>query len=392
MRSTQSNSATHPISFGFRVKAKNRMFFASMGFDLCDKSGFPKPEFLSIYKSLMDGGCGFGFIGNASVDEESHYNERGLKLASEAHMEALLPVFNTANDKRFPLGIQLQHYGPQGIPSNATTAIMSPSGISSPLLQKRFPSAQSLPMSDTQIQKVIEKFAYSAHLAQRAGASLIQLQASNGYLISSFLSPRTNRRKDRWGGSPLRRAEMLLAIIRRAKKATDGRATITVRLGIDDGFGDQGQQVELLGEVVSELEDAGVSAIECSVGVNETYKLFFEDKDAALKLLRHGCRYLKTFAKIPIGFTGSVANVEMANSIIESGDSDFVGFGRAVLADNNLVKKELNGLEHKVNRCRWDAQCFRDKREPKANRVYCCVNPDYLRPNYLQQLYKENPK
>jgi 2,4-dienoyl-CoA reductase-like NADH-dependent reductase (Old Yellow Enzyme family) len=246
-------------------------------------------------------------------------------------------------------------------------------------------------MTQEQIFSCIRQFSSAAQLAVAAGATLLQIQASNGYLISSFLSPRTNRRVDDWGGTPLKRAKLLLSIIQEIRKVTNGQATLTVRLGIDDGFGSDGQQVELLGDVACALKESGIAAITCSIGVSETFGKFFSDREQAINISRRGSRFLKRIAGLPTGFTGSIPSISVANEIIESGDADFVGFARAVLADNNLVKKELAGREDEVTRCLWDSNCFRDKRASPATRVYCCVNPAYKRPRKLQIYYKENP-
>ncbi|WP_085579962.1 MULTISPECIES: NADH:flavin oxidoreductase [unclassified Pseudomonas] len=383
--------ATVALHFGAQAVAKNRLYFSSLGMDLCDGNGFPRPEFFKVYQSLMYGGSGFGFLGNASVDAEARYNGRGLRLTSPAHAEALRPLFEAARQRDFPLGVQLQHYGPQALPS-AQGEILTPSGIASPAILKAFPEARAVAMTHTQILRCIDQFAAAALHAQQAGAALIQIQASNGYLVSSFLSPRTNRREDEWGGSPLKRARLLLAIVDGIRRATGDRVPVTVRLGIDDGLGEDGQQAVLLGDVVVALEAAGVAAITCSTGVSETFPFFFKNKDKALAMSREGCRYLKGFVRIPMGFTGSVSGVAQANEIIGCGDADFIGFGRAMLADNRFVAKELAGRDAEVTRCRGDAFCFRDKKDPMAERVYCCVNPDYRRPEKLQLHYEESLK
>lgn len=381
-------AATQRLAFSSTLCASNRLYFAPMGFDLCDSQGIPTAAFFDIYKDLIDGGCGFGFLGNASVDSDSKYNGAGLKLTTPAHAEALKPLFEYAAKKQFPLGVQLQHYGPQGVPT--ASGLLSPSGFISPALAQKYPDVSLITMSDEQIQQCIAQFTYSAVLAKQAGAKLIQLQASNGYLISSFLSPRTNHRTDRWGGDALARGQFLLAIVKSIKAAVGSDVVLTVRLGVDDGFSEQGQKPHLLGDVAYALEQAGVASIACSVGVSETFRDFFKNPQRALEMTRLASRHLKQFVSIPVGFTGSVMSVAQAEQIIGSGDADFIGFARAVLADNQLVKKELSGQHEHVNRCLGDALCFRDKKEPQAGRVYCCVNPNYRRPESLQHYYKEN--
>ncbi|RJE77175.1 NADH:flavin oxidoreductase [Pseudoalteromonas sp. MSK9-3] len=384
------SAATKSLDFTAKLKAKNRLYFAPMGFDLCDNQGKPLPSFFELYQSLILGGCGFGFMGNASVDSGSKYNGAGLKLTTQAHADALKPIFEFANKHNFLLGAQLQHYGPQGAPSDDNPTLLSPSGIASSATLKKFPYAQTVAMDEAQIYACVEQFKRSAILAKKAGAKLLQLQASNGYLISSFLSPRTNQRKDEWGGSALARVKFLLTIIREIKTAVGDEVALTIRLGVDDGFGEQGQQAHLLGEVAAAIEEAGASSIACSVGVSETFKQCFSHPQEILQLTRDASRHLKRYTRLPVGFTGSVDSLDTAEAIIDSGDADFVGFARAVLADNALIKKELSGKHDLVHRCQWDALCFRDKREPRAERVYCCVNPAYRRPAQLQQYYKEN--
>ncbi|WP_028303035.1 NADH:flavin oxidoreductase [Oceanospirillum maris] len=365
------------ISFGKNVFAKNRLFFASMGLDLCDDSGYPKEAFFSLYQSLIKGGCGFGYLCNASVTSASRFNSRGLKLTTEQHAHALRPLFNWAKSNNFILGVQLQHYGMQG-----DGVALSPSGVS---LRN---GNESIAMSEEQIQDCIEQFVISAIFAQKANAPIIQLQAANGYLLSSFLSPKTNLRQDFWGGTPLKRANIVISIIKEIIKATDGQIPVSVRLGIDDGFLADGQKPHLLKDVIFAFEEAGVASIECSVGVSDTFSQFFSNTEETLSILRKGTKLLKEQVKIPVGFSGSVFSVSKAKEILESGDADFVGFARAVLADNHLVVKELNGFDDDVNRCLGDAFCFRDKKETSAERVYCCVNPDYLRPDKLKVVYK----
>ncbi|MEP3294897.1 MAG: hypothetical protein ABJO27_00170 [Pseudoruegeria sp.] len=362
-------NAMLPMEFGNRRPMQNRLFFSSMGLDLCDGDGLPKPDFFKLYESLIEGGCGFGFLCNASVDLASRYNSKGLKIVSERHAEALAPLIDFARSRGVSLGVQLQHYGAQAADADATT-----------------PSPR---MSEEAIEDCIGQFVRAALLARKAGAPMVQLQAANGYLLSSFLSPYTNHRTDAWGGTPTKRARLVVTIVDRILQATQGDLAVSIRLGIDDGLGDVGQQPAFLTQVVQDLEQAGVASIECSVGLRKTFGSFFSDNDKTLEILRNGCRLLGHDLRIPIGFTGSVVSVAQADEIIGAGDADFVGFARAVLADNQLVAKELAGDFDAVHRCLGDAFCFRDKKETTADRVFCCVNPAYPRPKRLQDLYED---
>ncbi|VBB17005.1 oxidoreductase [Burkholderia stabilis] len=366
---------TMPLAIGSGLIVPNRMYFSSVGFDVCDPTGRPLPEFFDIYASIMQGGCGFGFLGNSSVDPDSQYTDRSLKLTSPSHADDLRPVFEAARRLGFPLGVQLQHYGVHApAPGDGGHAV----------------EGDVTSVGDEQIGQYIDHFGEAARQALSIGAPVLQIHAANGYLLSSFLSPRTNRRTDRWGGSPIGRARILLEIVQRVRALAADRAAIFVRLQIDDGFGEAGLQVEQLGDVVAALEEAGADAITCATGVAGTFGKFLADRDYSLALSRHAVRFLKRTTRLPIGFAANLDSLATAEAIVASGDADFIGFGRAIVADHHFVWKELSGRAAEVDRCRWDSYCLRDKKEPLADRVFCCVNPRYLRPQIIQMKYQEN--
>ncbi|CAI8753031.1 Oxidored_FMN domain-containing protein [Burkholderia ambifaria] len=363
-----------PLTIGSGLIVPNRMYFSSVGFDVCDPTGRPLPEFFDIYASIMRGGCGFGFLGNSSVDPDSQYTDRSLMLTSPSYADDLRPVFETARHLGFALGVQLQHYGVRAPATGDEHAV----------------EGDVTSLSDEQIGQYIDHFFEAARLALSIGAPMLQIHAANGYLLSSFLSPRTNRRMDRWGGTPIGRARILLEIVRRLRALAADRATIFVRLQIDDGFGEAGLQVEQLGDVVAALEEAGADAITCATGVAGTFGKFLGNRDYSLAQSRNAVRFLKRTTRLPIGFAANLDSLAEAEAIVASGDADFIGFGRAIVADHHFVLKELSGRAGEVDRCRWDSYCLRDKKEPLADRVFCCVNPRYLRPQLIQMKYQEN--
>ncbi|EMT5587328.1 TPA: hypothetical protein U2M30_003890 [Providencia stuartii] len=371
-----------PISFGEDIITRNRIYFSSIGFDLCDLMGRPLPEFFDVYDSMMDGGCSFGFLGNASIDPTSQYTDRSMKLVSDEHANDLLPIFTSAREKNFLLGVQLQHYG---VMANQNKEIHN---ISDPLLVV----GDVTFITEEKIESFINQFISAACLAMNVGAPSLQIHAANGYLISSFLSPRTNRRNDKWGGSPIKRARILLEIIRKIRAAIGQKMAIFVRLQIDDGLGQEGINIDMLSDVIIAIEDAGANAVISATGIAETYSKFLGDKDYTLNISRKAGRYFKQRVNIPIGFAANIDSLQLADEIVGSGDADFIGFGRAIVADHHFVIKELSGHFDQVNRCLWDSFCLLDKKEPQADRVFCCVNPQYLRPQHIQNKHMEKQK
>lgn len=370
-----------PMLLGGHLEMRNRVFFAPMGIDLASDHGNFSPALLEFYRGVLEGGCGLAFLSNATVSASSRLQESGLCLFNESQADSLECLFALSTDCDTPIGVQLQHYGGQGATTLTGEPVLTPSGVACPRISKLDPHYSTRVMDVDDIALVIEQFAHSAWLAWRAGARLVQLQASNGYLLSSFLSPYTNRRTDRYGGTEENRARLLLEVIAAIIRRTEGQLIVTVRLGIDDRLGDAGLQFRDLRETVQALGHAGVAAIECSMCVGKTFQDFLGYSESMDTYLQNGVRHIKSISSVPVGYAGFVDGLDKAEYLLESGVCDWVGMSRALFADNDLIVKTLTGQEHLIHKCRWEGNCFRDKSDPRLSRVYCCVNPKYLRPN-----------
>lgn len=362
------------------VRLRNRLFFASMGIDLANDDGSLSAPLFDLYRGVAEGGCGFVMLGNATVSPDSVFQPRGLRMYGQAHAEAAGRLVKMCAEAGAVVGVQLQHYGAQATATHiAGRALLSPSGIASPAFEARDPHYRVRAMSPEDIATVKRQFIDAASMAANAGARLIQLQASNGYLLSSFLSPHTNRRSDGYGGSPETRARLLLEIVEGIRARVGERVVLSVRLGVDDGIGARGSVPADFKGVVPMLERSGVDLIEVSIGTAETHYNAGKT-DAMRSYIAGAVSAIKAFATVPVGFAGLTGSLQEAEALIASGTCDFVGMARALFADNDLIKKTLEGREQEIQRCRWDGKCTSDKLDPRYARVYCCVNPKYLRP------------
>lgn len=369
-----------PLQFQSGISIKNRLFLSSIGLDLATSSGECTSELVDFYKKIIDGGVGMIKIGNSTVSPYSRLHERGLALYEFKHAQALKPILEYADGKNVLVVVQLQHYGAQGSSSHTARPLLSPSGLFCKRMSKKFPEDKVVEMSISDIETVIEEFAHAAWLVQQVGGKAIQIQAGNGYLISSFLSPYTNKRTDDYGGNPKKRALILRRIIEAIQVKTNYNLSIFVRLGIDDCFdNDEGQKPEYLQEVVEDLERLNIDGIECSMCIGETFHKFLSGYDPEIKnRIFSGANKIKSFTtKIPVGCTGLVRSISDANELLEKYKIDYIGMSRALFADSNLLPKYFENTE--INACRYDGFCFRDKSNPDLDRVYCCVNPDFLR-------------
>jgi 2,4-dienoyl-CoA reductase-like NADH-dependent reductase (Old Yellow Enzyme family) len=362
------------------VQLRNRLFFSSMGIDRANEDGSLSTDLFDFYRGVAAGGCGFVMLGNATVSPDSIFQPRGLRMYDQRHADAVGRLVQTCAHAGVVVGVQLQHYGAQATTTHvAGQALLSPSGVASPSFEARDPHYRVREMSLADIASVRQQFVDAASMSVRAGARLVQLQASNGYLLSSFVSPHTNRRSDEYGGSPERRARLLAEIIEGIRATVGEQVVLSVRLGVDDGIGTRGSLPADFGCVVAMLERSGIDLIEVSIGTAETH--YNSGRTEAMKsYIASAVAAIKACASVPVGFAGLTASLQEAEELIANGTCDFVGMARALFADNDLVKKTLEGREHEIHRCLWDGKCTTDKFNPRYDRVYCCVNPKYLRP------------
>lgn len=360
----------------------NRLFFAPMGVDLAGHDGSMSPELAGFLEGLVDSGCGAVVLSNASVTRDSILQPKGLRMFANEHADSMKPFVKRAAERGVVVGIQLQHYGGQGTTTfTRGQPLLTPSGVGSKAVAKLDPRYRTKVMSEDDILLVQGQFAESARLCRDAGAQMVQLQASNGYLLSSFLSKYTNRRTDGYGGSQGARARMVVETVRAVRQALGDGVVLGLRIGIDDGLGAEGLLPDDLQEVIPELEHAGVDVFEASFYVADTFNQLAGRTPEAVANLYRKVSQVRSYCRVPLGFAGYVDSVRSAEALITCGTADMVGMARALFADNDLILKTVEGREDEIHRCLWDGKCFKDKYNPRFDRVYCCVNPKYKRPD-----------
>ena len=362
------------------VTFRNRVVLASMGLDMAEDDGRMSPRLVEFYRGIMAGGAGAIVLSNASVSPNTALFPRALKLFNDDHVAALAPLMQEAAEQDVVVGVQLQHYGGQGMTHcTPTDVLLTPSGIRSALTGPIDPARRFRAMDGDDIANVVAEFAQAAARARQAGARFIQIQAANGYLLSSFLSKATNRREDAYGGSPERRARLLIEVVRAVRAAIGEDAVLGLRLGIDDRLGPAGMEPADITPVIPDLEAAGVDLFEISFCVAETFQALAQNTPEVRRLMAAQVKDFRSRARRPVGFAGFIGGLAEGCRLIDAGVIDYIPMARALLADNDLVRKEVSGREDEVHRCLWDGQCFKDRYTPNFDRVRCCVNPKYLR-------------
>ncbi len=182
-------------------------------------------------------------------------------------------------------------------------------------------------LEEQEIEQLIGRFADAARRAERAGFDFIELHAAHGYLIFQFLSPLSNQRTDRWGGSLENRMRLVVEIAKAVKAAAPKLmlgARLSVKEWVDGGF-----DVEDAIEVAKALKAVGVAYLCCSSGGNSPLQQLPSGKGYQV----HLAEAVRKGAGIPTRAVGLIDDPRQAEAILADGRADMIALARAFLAD-----------------------------------------------------------
>jgi 2,4-dienoyl-CoA reductase-like NADH-dependent reductase (Old Yellow Enzyme family) len=211
-------------------------------------------------------------------------------------------------------------------------------------------------LTEDEILNLIGRFGQAALHCKNAGFTGVQIHAAHGYLISQFLSPKSNQRTDRWGGSLVNRARFLMFTINTVRTLVGPRFPISVKLNSAD-FQRGGFAFEDSLQVARWLQDAGVDLIEISGGTYEQPKLLgiegmeAEETQTVAETTLAREAYFVDFAKamkseltIPLMVTGGFRSASAMEQALRNGAADVIGLGRPLCVMPEAPRRLLGGL------------------------------------------------
>jgi 2,4-dienoyl-CoA reductase-like NADH-dependent reductase (Old Yellow Enzyme family)/thioredoxin reductase len=229
-----------------------------------------------------------------------------------------------------------------------------------------------------EIHGLAECYGKAAGRARKGGFDAVEFIVGAGYLLNRFLSPITNQRKDEYGGSLENRMRILLEIIAGIRRETGDDFPLGVRLNIEEQM-PGGHTIEESKIVAQALENAGVNFINTYTGWHESRVptvASFVPKGAFAPLTAK----IRAVVSIPVIATNRINDPETAERIIADGQADFVGMGRALIADPYLPNKAKQGRHEEIVPCLACGNCLSDimvvYKDPHCGAsAGCTVNP-----------------
>ena len=334
----------------------NRLCKAAMTEGLASPQGEPTEALERLYGIWSDGGAGLLLSGNVQI-EGDHLERPGNVIIDREPSEAMQRALSrwaaagTRSGNHF--WAQISHAGRQ-CQKIVNPQPKAPSAVKLGLPGGQFGEPQ--PMTEEDIEAVITGFARCAKVVIDAGFTGVQLHAAHGYLLSQFLSPRSNQRQDQWGGSLENRARLLLASVSRVRAAVGPSIPISVKLNSAD-FQRGGFDFDESLQVAKWLEQASVDLIEISGGTYEQPRLLNLDgmepveEQSVAASTRAREAYFVDFAEamhkevsIPLMVTGGLRRLDAMNLALESGAADMIGIGRPMCVMTDAPAQLLAGV------------------------------------------------
>ena len=364
------------------IELRNRTI-RSAAFEGMGRNNGPTEELFNYHRAVAKGGIGMTTVAYAAVCRS------GISFDSQLWMrEEIVPELKKLTDAVHAEGakasIQLGHCGNM---THRRTCGQMPIGASSGF--NLYSPTFHRKMNQQDIDEVVKAYGDAVRLAMKAGFDAVEIHAGHGYLISQFLSPYTNHRHDRYGGSLDNRMNFMRECIREVVKAADGKIAVTAKLNTRDGFRG-GQEVDELIEVAKELRRLGVDAITLSGGFVSRAPQYVMRGEFPTKAIAHYlpasqwwlkiCLYIGSWAvcptvtfkhlffmedalkfkaampDYPFIYVGGVTTGEDARKVLENGFPLFQ-MGRAVLEDTDFVNK-LKADENHCSGCEHSNFCI----------------------------------
>lgn len=317
----------------------NRIAKAAMEENMADADHAPSDALMRLYQAWAEGGAGLLISGNVMIDPRAMTGPGGVVLEDDRHLQRFARWAAIGRAAGAQFWLQINHPGRQ-MPADMGQPTWAPSAVPLELgsMSKYFGTPQA--MTADQIGEVVERFARTALLAERAGFSGVEIHAAHGYLLSQFLSPLSNQRNDAWGGVLEHRARLLLEVVRAVRGRVSPGFTVAVKLNSAD-FQRGGFSADEARQVVMWLNDEAVDLVELSGGSYEAPAMQGHARDGRT-LAREAyfvefARDIRAVAAMPVMVTGGIRRRAVAEQVIDSG-VDMVGLATALAVEPNLPR------------------------------------------------------
>lgn len=328
-----ANLLDRPLELPCGAVIKNRLMKSAMSDSLADGEGNPTEAQSRLYERWAEGGIGLSIVGEVQVDPRFPEKPGNLVLTEHSSLKDLQMLTSRASINDAHIWPQLGHAG--GL---AYRPLSQPTGPS-PLKICEFECAG---MSEEEVSLLPDVYARAAKIAKKAGFTGVQIHAGHGFLLSQFLSPLFNRRKDQYGGSIEARSRIVIEIIEKVREAVGWAFPIGIKMNSSDQLEGGLTQDDAL-EVIRILNKTSIDLIEISGGS------YFPGAKSSSDSASSGPYFIdfaikaKSLTSVPLVVTGGFKKREQVIDALSINAADSIGLGRTLILRPDLPNEWIDG-------------------------------------------------
>ncbi|WP_337605945.1 FAD-dependent oxidoreductase [Claveliimonas sp.] len=356
-----------PIQIG-PMTVKNRFVVPPMGNNFANPDGTWSDQSVAYYAERAKGQFGLITIEATVVHHGAKGGPKKPCLYDDSSIESLKKITDACHAEGAKVSIQLQNAGPEGNAKNAGAPIEAASAIPS-VYGKDTP----VEVPTEKVYELVKGYGDAAERAMKAGADAVEIHMAHGYLVNSFISPRTNKRVDEFGGNFENRMRFPRLIVEEVKRRVGGKVAILARINSSDEV-EGGDDVHDSAAIAAYLEDCGVEGLHVSRAVHIKDEYMWAPTAVHAGFSADLVTEIKRAVSIPVITVGRYTEPYYAELLLREGRADLVAFGRQSLADPHMPEKAMNdNLEDLVPCIACLQGCVANmyKGEP----ICCLVNP-----------------
>lgn len=356
-----------PIQVG-PMTVKNRFVVPPMGNNFANTDGTWSDQSVAYYAERAKGQFGLITIEATVVHNNAKGGPRKPCLYDDNSIESLKKITDACHAEGAKVSIQLQNAGPEGNAVNAGAPIVAASAIPS-VYGKDTP----VEVPTETVYELVKGYGDAAERAMKGGADAVEIHMAHGYLVNSFISPRTNKRTDEFGGNFENRMRFPRLIVEEVKRRVGGKVAILARINSSDEV-EGGDDVHDSAAIAAYLEDCGVEGLHVSRAVHIKDEYMWAPTAVHAGFSADLVTEIKKAVSIPVITVGRYTEPYFAELMVREGRADLVAFGRQSLADPRMPEKAMNDKLEDMFPCIACLQgCVANmyKGEP----ICCLVNP-----------------
>jgi len=349
------------------MELKNRFVRSATWEGLANSDGSSSGELADLMLELAKGQLGLIITSHAYVNKTGQAGIRQLGIYSDQLISSYIKIVEKVHREGSKIIMQITHAGGR---ASAQLIKSQPFGPSSLEIKDCMVCRE---ITKNEIFQTINDFKDAAVRAKKAGFDGVQIHAAHGYLLSQFLSPFFNKRKDEYGGSIENRARLILEIFQVIRSELDKQFAITIKINSDDFIEGGFTQSEMV-QVAAMLESAGIDAVELSGGTSlkisnySSSRLGEIDSKEEEVYYRDAAKLYKEKITVPLILVGGIRSYGVAKELVEKDLADYISLCRPLVREPNLIKCWQEG-DIKKAKCISCNGCFKPVRAGEG--LYC---------------------